>query len=116
MTRRKVLRLVGQCILILFVMFGFFIPQSRKGDKQYYIDKLKPGYKGIVTDVYFKGVTHVAIVTKYHFLDCADLSKDMLDSVAVGDSVIKISDSNYCYLIKPNKKIKLKYLYIPKEV
>jgi hypothetical protein len=89
---------------------------SRKGIKQYYIDMIKPGYKGVVTDVYFKKVPHVAIVTKYHFLDCADLSKDMLDSAAVGDSIIKIPDSNYCYLIKHKRRLRLKYLYIPEEV
>ncbi len=81
-----------------------------------YIVELEQEFSGRVIKKYFRKTTHYILRSDNKEIDIAGLSMELVNNIEIGDSLIKIKNSNCCILIKDTTKVILKYTGIPDDV
>lgn len=82
-----------------------------------YIDKIRTGYSGIITDKSLKRTTILTIKTdEGKVIEVGILCDALVDSAKVGDRIEKIPNENYVMLRKNNRVLKLPYIYINRKL
>ena len=85
-------------------------------DPSTYINEVESEFKGRVIEKYFQKSTNCIIKVKKSTQQISGLSKELVDNIEVGDSLIKYKNSNYCLLVKDTVQLYLKYIHIPEKV
>ncbi|MBV7270739.1 hypothetical protein [Winogradskyella luteola] len=111
MTTKRITLLLLSLLLLFFLLFSLN-KFSRKSNIELIIEKINEDYKGVVLDKFAPRdtkPTHLKIKTlDSQFNICPN--KEVVKQATIGDSIIKIKDENYVYLIK-NDGTKYRFFY-----
>jgi hypothetical protein len=106
----------GILFIILFSLFFYFVLGWLGNDPKPYLGGVAMDFQGTIIRKYEYHGTHLKIEIKKGIIDISHLSDSLTKNSLVGDSLIKIENSNCCKLIRNSQVSLLEYMYIPEQV
>jgi hypothetical protein len=107
---------VFMLLLGSFMVFVFWV-STLGTDPWRYINEIETGYYGTVIEIYQDRTINLKIRTDNNkLIDVGGLCSDFVFNVSVNDTIEKIANENYVFIIRGDEKIKKPYLYIHKRI
>jgi hypothetical protein len=93
-------------LFALIIIFAIVFLMNRARSPKWAIKDILRGYKGVISNIYYKKCFHFEIVNdKNEKLDITDNNGPFSKIAEIGDTLYKKPEENYVYLLKKDGKI-----------
>jgi len=103
-------------LFIILLFLGVRLFNSDQQPTDVYLARIKLHFEGRIIEKNLQPKPGLIIKSGTRVFTVNNLTRSLFNKTAVGDSLIKIANSNCCYLLKDSTFLVLKYADIPAEV